>query len=66
MDWKKLQEMRCPSCGAKIEDHALGYKCQNCDFNISFDKFRSLINKMMMPSKPKYHPDRVDRSNWEW
>lgn len=68
MDWKNLQTMKCPSCSGKIGDdkHSLGYECKKCDFFITYEKFQALINKMMMPTKPKYDPDKVDRSGWEW
>lgn len=69
MDWRKLQEMKCPKCSARISDieMAMGYKCQgNCDFFISYEKFQRLITEMLMPKKPKYDPDKIDRSNWEW
>lgn len=68
MDWKKLQEMKCPSYGHKISDEGstLGYRCTHCEFFVGYEKFQKLINEMMMPKKPKYDPDKVDRSNWEW
>lgn len=77
MDWKKLQEMKCPKCGAKISDEhsTMCYQCTrgergseatSCDFFVGYERFQKLINEMMMPKKPKYDPDKVDRSNWEW
>lgn len=67
MDWKNLQTMKCPACSSKIEDAGnMGYRCTgNCDFFISYEKFQRLITEMLMPKKPKYDPDKIDRSNWE-
>lgn len=67
MEWKRLTTMKCPKCNHNISDKysSMAYECENCDFFISYEKFQRLINEMMMPRKPKYDPDKVDRSNWE-
>lgn len=66
MQWSNLQTMKCPTCEGKLADVGMGYKCGKCSYFIGYESFQSLINKMMMPKKPKYDPDKVDRSGWEW
>ena len=68
MQWSNLQTMKCPTCSKNLTDVGMGYRCRdtNCAYFIGYEKFQKLINEMMMPKKPRYDPDKVDRSGWEW
>lgn len=57
--------MKCPACAGKLEEGGMGYKCTKCQFFVGYERFQELINKMMMPKKQLYDPDKVDRSGWE-
>lgn len=64
MKWANLKEMKCPKCSSSsLTDSGMGYKCGNCDFYISYERFREVINNMYSRGR-HYDPDAVDRSDW--
>lgn len=70
MDWQLLKTMQCPGCGGSLKDSGVGYRCQHdagevCDFYISYDKFRDVVNSFYKQRPKYYDPDAVDRSDWD-
>lgn len=68
MDWNNLRNMKCPSCGERLTERAVGYSCTNttqCDYKISFERFASIINKMYKPKKDPEDDPTVER-NRDW
>lgn len=68
-NWDNLKEMRCPSCGAPISDeknHWFGYTCsdESCRFQISFEKFESVVRSLYQPSKAEI--DETEERNRQW
>lgn len=60
MNWGKLKDLRCPSCGAllkvfenpKFPDDSM-YQCTGCPYKIRNSKLTSIISSM---KKPKLEP----------
>lgn len=57
MNWKNLQDNRCPQCNCYLIERHGTHACvsQTCEFAISHAKFEELVNKMYQ-TKPLYIP----------
>lgn len=42
LKWKNLKIFKCPECSSGIEPNDRGYRCVDCDFFITEERFDSL------------------------
>ena len=48
LNWKNIKKKKCPNCGSGLEyyDNSFIYKCVDCDFTITEERYLSLIEDL--------------------
>jgi len=61
MEWNNLKKVECPQCATHLSETSMGYKCDNCEFFIGFEKFQAVVNRLFKP-QTKYDANTEERN----
>ena len=53
LNWKNIKNNKCPKCDSGLEQFDEVYKCVDCDFVITEDRYNSLIDDLDRDEKKK-------------